>query len=69
MFGPDLSQSVAGDGDVLPGLKAEVATVGVAALEDKFPGAGGKQQGAFLLNHRDALGADARSERMGDEAV
>src|SRR5260370_35088984 len=39
----------------------------MAALQDKFPSAGGKEQCALLLNHGDALRAGARRERMRDE--
>src|ERR1700722_12268854 len=65
----DLCQSIAGYGEVFPGFKAQRAAVGMAALEDKFPGARWEQEGAFLLDHGDPLSADAWRERVGDKAV
>src|SRR5438552_16868356 len=41
----------------------------MAALKDKFPGAGGEEQTALLLDDGDALRASARRERVCDEAV
>src|SRR5580704_7817196 len=65
----DLCQGVAGYGEVFSGFKAQRAAIGMAALEDKFPGARWEKQGAFLLDHGDPLSADAWRERVGDEAV
>src|SRR5947199_1570365 len=41
----------------------------MAALQDKFPGTGRKEQRSVLLNHSDALRAGARCERVSDEAI
>ena len=41
----------------------------MAALEDKFPGAGREEERAFLLDHGDTLAAVAGREGMGDDAV
>src|ERR1700739_1442927 len=41
----------------------------MAALQNKLPDAGGKQQAAFLLNQRDPLGADPRWKRVRGESV
>ena len=55
MFGADLREGVAGDGDVFFGFEAQRAAVGMPALQNKFPGARGKEQRTFLLDHGDAL--------------
>ena len=41
----------------------------MAALQYKFPGLRREEQAAFLLDHGDALRADSRRERVGDETV
>src|SRR5579859_6428317 len=69
MFGADLGEGVASDNDVVFVFEAQRAAVGMAALKDEFPGAGRKQQRAFLLHHGDALSTGARRERVGDETV
>src|SRR6266581_437334 len=41
----------------------------MAALQDEFPSARGEEQTALLLDDGDALRADSRRERVGDESV
>ena len=41
----------------------------MAALKNKFPGARGKEQRAFLLDHSDALTAGAVRKLVRDETV
>src|SRR5258708_19342067 len=43
--------------------------MGMAALQDEFPGARGEEQSALLLDHGDALRAGARRKRVSDESV
>src|SRR5258708_8495386 len=43
--------------------------MGMAALQDEFPGARREEQSALLLDHGDALRAGARRKRVSDESV
>src|SRR2546423_10590382 len=69
MFGADLRQGVARNGDIVVILEAQRASVGMPALQDELPDARGKQQRTFLLDHSDTLRAHSRSKGMCDEAV
>jgi hypothetical protein len=69
MLGANLRKRIARDDDVLLGFEPQRAAVRMPPLENKFPGARGKEQGAFLLDHGDTLSANAMGKSMGHEAV
>src|SRR5258708_33866574 len=69
VLGAHLRQGVAGDDDVIFVFEAQRAPVGMAALQNEFPGAARKEQRALLLYHGSALGAGSRRQRVGDKAV
>ena len=62
MVGTDLGKSIVRDEHVVFGFEAQRAAVGMASLQNKFPGARREKQGAFLLDHGDALGAGLGAE-------
>src|SRR5260370_33417735 len=62
--GADLGKSVLRDQDVVLRCKAQRAPVGMAALQDKFPGTRGEEQRALLLDPSDALSASVRRQRL-----
>src|SRR5208337_3887911 len=64
-----LGECIGGYDHVILGLKAKARAVGMAALEDKLPGARGEQEAAFLLHQSNALGARPWRKRMRDETV
>src|ERR1700722_7971677 len=69
MFRSDLREGVASDEDVFLGFEAQGAAVRMSPLENKFPGARGEEQGAFLLDHGDTLAAGSVGKRVRNEAV
>ena len=69
MLGANLSKRISGDEDVFLGFEPQRAAVRMPPLENKFPGARGEEQGAFLLDHGDALAAGAVGKRVGYETV
>src|ERR1700730_9721342 len=60
----DLCESVAGDQAVVFIFEAQRSAVGMAALQDKLPSSGGKEQRSFLQYHGDALRAGSRRQRV-----
>jgi len=69
MFGANLCEGVASDDDVFLGFEPQRAAVRMPPLEHKLPGARGKKQRAFLLDHGNALSAGAVGKGMGHKAV
>jgi hypothetical protein len=69
MFGADLGEGIARDGDVFFGFEAESAAVGMTTLKNKLPGVRRKEQRTFLLDHGDTLATGAVGKSMRDEAV
>ena len=69
MFGANLCKRVARDDDVFFGFEAQRAAVRMPPLENKFPGARGKKQRAFLLDHGNTLAPGAVGKSMGHETV
>src|SRR6266566_3597848 len=67
--GTDLSQGVFRDQDIVFRFEPQRAPMGMAALQDEFPGARGEEQSALLLDYGDALRAGARRKRLSDESV
>src|SRR6266478_6340644 len=65
----DLGEGVFRNQDIFFGFKTQRPAIGMAALQDKFPSAGGEEQGALLLNHGDTLRAVARREGMRDKTT
>src|SRR6266404_5634960 len=69
MLSADLRKRVAGNSDVSLVFKAQRASVGMTALQDKLPSSCGEEQRSFLLHHSDALSAGSRRQRVGNEAI
>ena len=69
MFGAHLGQGAFGDGEILVLFKPKRAAVGMAALQNVVAGAHREDERAFLLHEGDALGAGARVQMAGLEAV
>ena len=67
--GIHLCQSIIGNENVVCGFKTKGTSVGVATLQDKFPGARRKQEWAFLLNEGNTLRTGLRGKRMGCKTV
>src|SRR6266436_8498143 len=65
----DLGEGIFGDHHVAFGFKAQAASMSMAALQNEFPSARREEQTALLLDDGDALRADSRRERVGDESV
>src|SRR5580704_10311603 len=65
----DLCKGVACDEKVFLGFKPQRAAVRVPSLENKFPGVGGEEQRAFLLDHGNALASDPVRKGVGDKAI
>jgi hypothetical protein len=69
MLRADLGKRVARDEHVLFCFETQRTAIGMSALKNKFPGARGEEQRAFLLDHGDALAARSVRKRMCYEAV
>src|SRR6266403_1803020 len=67
--GADLGQGVFRDQDIVLRFEPQRAAMGMAALQDEFPGACGEEQSALLLDHGNALRAGAWGKRLSDESV
>src|SRR6266404_6555291 len=69
MLSADLRKRVAGNSNVIFVFKAQGASVGMTALQDKLPGSCGEEQRSFLLYHGDALSSGSRRQRVRNEAI
>ena len=67
--GTNLGEGVFRDYDIVFRFEAQGGPMGMAALQDEFPGARGEKQRALLLDHGDALRAGARRKRVSDESI
>jgi hypothetical protein len=69
MFRADLCKSISRNEDVLFGFESKRAAIGMPALKNKLPSAGWEKQGAFLLDHGDALAPRSVRKCMRDKTV
>src|SRR5256714_13137000 len=69
LSGTDLGKGVFRDHDIFLRFESQRVAMGMAALQDEFPGARGKETSALLLDHGNALRAGARRKRVDDESV
>src|SRR5690348_8410421 len=69
IFRANLGKRIARDEEVFFRFETESAAVGMPALKDKLPGAGREEQGAFLLDHGNALAARPVRKCMRDETI